>query len=71
MAGDQADLVAEPETVGGGRDREAAVLVGGALVGRRGLVAHKRRAGIEGERREAGVDDGAVLGRTAHHCPVA
>jgi len=32
----KADLVAEPEAVGGGRDREAAVLVGGALVGRGG-----------------------------------
>ena len=31
MAGDQADLVAEPEPVGGGRDGEAAALVGGAL----------------------------------------
>jgi hypothetical protein len=32
MAGDQPDLVAEPEPVGGGRDREAAMLVGGALI---------------------------------------
>jgi hypothetical protein len=39
MAGDEADLVAEPEAVGGARDAEAAVLVGGALVGRGGLVA--------------------------------
>ena len=47
MAGDEADLVAEPKPVGGGRDGEAAVLVGGALVGRGGLVADQRRAGIE------------------------
>src|SRR6266436_4450149 len=44
MAGDQADFVAEPEPVGGGRDGEAAVLVGGALVGGGGLVADERRA---------------------------
>src|ERR1700737_3817359 len=63
MAGDQADLVAEPEAVGGGRDGEAAVLVGGALVGGGGLVADERRARVESERLEAGVDDGGVLGR--------
>src|SRR5713101_1727171 len=57
VAGDQADLVAEPEPVGGGGDGEAAVLVGGALVGRGGLVADERRAGIEGHCLEAGVDD--------------
>src|SRR6266446_5338427 len=67
MAGDEADLVAEGEAVGGGRDREPAVLVGGALVGRGGLVADERRAGVESERLEAGVDDRAVLGRAAHH----
>ncbi len=39
VAGNQADLVAEPESVGGGRGGEPAVLVGGALVGRGGLVA--------------------------------
>jgi hypothetical protein len=44
MAGDQPDLVAEPEPIGGGRDREPAVLVGGALVGRGGLIADERRA---------------------------
>jgi hypothetical protein len=44
------------------------VLVGGALVGRGGLVADERRAGVESERLEAGVDDGAVRGRAAHHC---
>jgi hypothetical protein len=32
MAGDEPDLVAETEAVGGGRDAEAAALVGGALV---------------------------------------
>jgi hypothetical protein len=58
MAGDQADLVAEREPVGGGRDGEPAVLVGGALVGRGGLIADKRRARIEGERLQAGVDAG-------------
>jgi len=30
MAGDQADFVAEREAVGGGRDGESAVRVGGA-----------------------------------------
>src|SRR5262249_10060197 len=59
VAGDEADLVAEREAVGGGRDREAAVLVGGALVGGGRFVADQRRAGVEGERLEAGVDDGA------------
>jgi hypothetical protein len=44
VAGDEADLVAEPEAVGGARDAEAAVLVGGALVGGGGLVADERRA---------------------------
>src|SRR5438552_4535760 len=43
------------------------VLVGGVLVSRGRLVAHQRRAGIEGERFEAGIDDRAVLGRAAHH----
>ena len=65
MARDQAQLVAEPEAVGGGRDGEPAVLVGGALIGRGGLVADQRRARIEGERLEAGVDDGAVPRRAA------
>jgi hypothetical protein len=36
MAGDEADLVAEAESVGGARDAEATVLVGGALVGAAG-----------------------------------
>src|SRR5438270_5848422 len=63
MAGDEADFVAEPEAVGGARDAEAAVLVGGALVGGGGFVAHQRWAGVEGERLQAGVDDRAVLGR--------
>ena len=63
MAGDQAQLVAEGEAVGGGRDGEAAMLVGGALVGGGGPVADERRPGVEGQRLEAGVDDGAVLGR--------
>jgi hypothetical protein len=58
MVGDQADLVAEREPVGGGRDGEPAVLVGGALVGRGGLIADKRRARIEGERLQAGIDAG-------------
>jgi hypothetical protein len=31
------------------------VLVGGALVGGGGLVAHERRARVEGERLQAGV----------------
>src|SRR5437870_10720713 len=67
MAGDQAELVADLEAVGGARDGEAAVLVGGALIGGGGLVADERRARIEGERFETGVDDGAVFGRAAHH----
>ena len=45
--------------VDGVRDGEAALLVGGALVGRRGLVADERRARIEGERLEVGVNDGS------------
>jgi len=65
MAGDQADLVAEPEAVGGARDREPPVLVAGAFVGCGGLVADGGRARIEGERLEAGVDDGTVRGRAA------
>ena len=47
VAGDQPDLVAEPEPIGGGRKGEPSVLVGGALVGRGGLVADERRARIE------------------------
>jgi hypothetical protein len=47
VAGDHADLVAEPEAVGGGRDGEPSVLVGGALVGGGGLVANERRAGTK------------------------
>ena len=46
MARDQPDLVAEPEPACGGRDGEPAVLVRGALIGRRGLVANQRRGGI-------------------------
>src|SRR5215831_15530735 len=60
MAGDQPDLVAEVEAVGGARDAEPAVLVGGAFVGGGGLVADQRRARVEGERLKAGVDDRAV-----------
>src|SRR5438270_8330541 len=67
MAGDEADLVAEAEAVGGARDAETAVLVGGALVGGGGSVAHQGWAGVEGERLQASVDDRAVLGRAAHH----
>jgi hypothetical protein len=43
------------------------VLVGGTLVGGGGLVVDERRARVEGERLQAGVDDGAVVGRAAHH----
>jgi hypothetical protein len=43
------------------------VLVGDTLMGGGGLVAGERRAGVEGERLEAGIDDRAVLGRAAHH----
>jgi hypothetical protein len=37
------------------------------VVGGGGLIADERRSRAEGERLEAGVDDGAVLGRAAHH----
>jgi hypothetical protein len=67
MAGDEADLVADPEAVGGAGDAEAAVLVGGALLGHGGLVAEERRTRVEGQRLKPGLDDGAVLGRAAHH----
>jgi hypothetical protein len=43
------------------------VLVAGALVGGGGFVADERRARVEGERFQAGVDDGAVVDRAAHH----
>jgi hypothetical protein len=66
VAGDQAHLVADPQPVGVARDAEAAVLVRGALIGRRGLVADERRSGIESERLEASVDDGTVRGWAAH-----
>jgi hypothetical protein len=39
VAGNEADLVADPEPIGGARDAEPAVLVGGALVGGGGFVA--------------------------------
>jgi hypothetical protein len=48
-------------------DGKPAVLVGGALVGGGGLVTDERRARVEGERLQAGVNDGAVVGRAAHH----
>ena len=67
MAGDEADLVADSQPVGGARNLKPSVLVGGALVGGGGLVADNGWAGIEGERLEAGVDDRAVQGRAAHH----
>jgi hypothetical protein len=63
VAGNQPDLAAEAKPVGRGRDGEPAVLVGGALLGRGGLVADQRRSGIEGQRLEAGVDDRPVLAR--------
>jgi hypothetical protein len=63
--GSQAELVAAAEPVGGGGDGEPVVLVGGALLSGGRLVADERRAGIEGECLQAGVDDGAVLGRAA------
>jgi len=47
MAGVETDLVADPEAIGGGRNGEPAVLVGGALIGGGRLVPHGRRAGIE------------------------
>ena len=65
VAGDEAHLVADVEPVRRARNTEPAVLVGGALVGGSGLVADERRAGIEGERLEPGIDDDAVLSRAA------
>jgi hypothetical protein len=44
MAGDEADLVADAQAVGGGRNGEPAALVGGALVGCGGLVAVMHQA---------------------------
>src|SRR6202035_4886551 len=49
-------------------DAEPSMLVGGALVGGGGLVADERRARVEGERLQAGVDDRALVGWAAHHC---
>jgi hypothetical protein len=43
MAGDQAELVAETEPVGGRGDGEPSVLVGGALIGGGGLISDERR----------------------------
>jgi hypothetical protein len=43
VAGDEADLVADLQPVGGARDVEPAVLVGGALVGGGGLVPDEGR----------------------------
>ena len=57
VAGDQPDLVAKPEPVSGGRDRESAVLVGGALRGRGGLVTDDRRTRVESDGLEAGIED--------------
>src|SRR5690242_5541120 len=54
VAGDEADLVAEAEAVGGACDAEAAVFVGGALVGGGGFVADEGRARVEGERLQSG-----------------
>ena len=67
MAGDQPDLVAEPQPIGGGRNREPSVLVRRTLVCRGRLVADQRRPRVERQSLEAGVDDCAVLGRAAHH----
>jgi len=67
MAGDQPDLVAEPEPIGGGRNGEPSMLVGAALVGRGGLVADERWPRIEGGRLQAGIDDRTVLGRAVRH----
>src|ERR1700746_856262 len=67
MARNETHLVAEPEAVGGARDAEPSVLVGGALVGGGGLVADERQAGIEGQRLQARIDDRAVLCRAAYH----
>ena len=47
MAEDQADLVAESEPAGGGRDGEPAVLVRRALIGCGGVVPDERRPRID------------------------
>jgi hypothetical protein len=49
------------------RNAEPAVLVGGALIAGGGLITDEGRPGIEGERLEARIDDGTVLGRATHH----
>ena len=46
-AEDQADLVAESEPAGGGRDGEPAVLVRRALIGCGGVVPDERRPRID------------------------
>jgi hypothetical protein len=53
------DLAADGQPVGDARNSEAAVFVGGALIGGGGLVS--------GERLQSGVNDGAIFGRTVHH----
>jgi hypothetical protein len=45
VTGDQPDLLAELEPVGGGRGGEPTVLVGGALVGDGGLIINPRTGG--------------------------
>jgi hypothetical protein len=67
MAGDEAELVAEAEPIGGARDAETACASGRPLVGGGRFVADEQQATVEGERLEAGVDDRAVLRRVAHH----
>jgi hypothetical protein len=53
------DLAADGQPVGDAGNSEAAVFVGGALIGGGGLVS--------GERLQSGVNDGAIFGRTVHH----
>src|ERR1700674_2565816 len=56
VARHEADLVADAQPVGGARDPEPAVLVGGALISAGGLVPDERRTRVEGECLQSGVD---------------
>src|SRR5579875_3905625 len=67
MPRQQPDLVADPEPVGGGGDRDPAMFVRGALIEGSGLVPDQRRPRIESKRLQSGIDNGALLVGAAHH----